>query len=167
MGIFKKIIDLLTKKNHMTKKEEDELFFGKKKYERILDKHFELNSKIKENYKKRKNEKNYRKAINACKKQIEIADDVMQAFKQKYKDDLKKTYIFYKDEYTFEEYIKKEKKDHPFDPVSHRGYKQLAIIKHKNGEYEEVIKLCKKAKNQGWRGDWDKRIKRAEKKLNS
>jgi hypothetical protein len=91
----------------------------------------------------------------------------MKAFKKKYIDDLKKSYILHKDEYTLEKYIEKEKKDHPFDPVSHRGYKQLSIIKHKNGEYEEVIKLCKKAKSQGWRGDWDKRIKRAEKKLNS
>jgi len=41
----------------------------------------------------------------------------------------------------------------------------LAIIKYKQERYKEVIELCKKAKKQGWNGNWDKRIERARKRL--
>jgi tetratricopeptide (TPR) repeat protein len=49
--------------------------------------------------------------------------------------------------------------------ASHPGYEQLAIILHKQGKYEDVIKLCKQAKSEKWNGDWDSRIERAKKKL--
>jgi len=48
---------------------------------------------------------------------------------------------------------------------SHPGYKQLAIIYHKQGKYDEVIKLCEQAKSEWWKGDWDKRIEAAKIKL--
>ncbi|MFM5630338.1 hypothetical protein [Aeromonas veronii] len=47
---------------------------------------------------------------------------------------------------------------------SHKGYQQLAIILEKLAEYQKCIKICIKAKNQGWSGDWDKRIERCLKK---
>jgi hypothetical protein len=137
-----------------------------KEKENILDLHFKYNELIKEYYKKRNEEPEaLKKAINYCKKQIDIADKAMESFKKEYKERMKRTYEFESNKTTFEEYLRKEKKKHPFDPPSHRGFKQLAIIKYKQERYKEVIELCKKAKKQGWNGDWDKRIERARKKL--
>jgi hypothetical protein len=47
----------------------------------------------------------------------------------------------------------------------HTGYKQLCIIRDKQGNYAEVIRLATQAKAEGWPGDWDKRIEKAKKKL--
>jgi hypothetical protein len=47
----------------------------------------------------------------------------------------------------------------------HTGYKQLCIIREKQGNYNEVIRLSTEAKEAGWPGDWDKRIEKAKKKL--
>lgn len=77
-------------------------------------------------------------AIQACKLQIELAPQAANAFRK--------------------EYIKQ-----PLPrPV---GYEQLAIIREKEKNYLEAIKLSKQAKKQGWAGDWDKRIERCEKKF--
>lgn len=164
MGILNKF------KKLFSKKPKDKIDKGKMIHKsdvnNILDRHFKYNEMIKKNYKKRnEDDKYYNKAITACEKQIEISDQVMKAFKKEYKDTIKRGYKFYEDEFTFEEYKNKELEEHPFIPPAHRGYKQLSIIKHKEGKYEEVINLCNKAKKQGWNGDWDKRIKRAENKL--
>ena len=48
---------------------------------------------------------------------------------------------------------------------SHPGYRQLAIILDKRGEFDEAKKFARKAKEQGWSGDWEKRIARCEAKL--
>lgn len=48
---------------------------------------------------------------------------------------------------------------------SHLGYKQLSIILEKQGKFKEVVKLCEKARKQGWRGDWDRRIEKCNKKI--
>jgi hypothetical protein len=48
----------------------------------------------------------------------------------------------------------------------HRGFQQLAIIREKQGDYAEAIRLCREAESQGWRDgndDWSKRIARLEK----
>jgi len=39
------------------------------------------------------------------------------------------------------------------------------IIREKQGNHTEVLRLAEQAKTQGWTGDWDKRIERAMKKL--
>jgi len=76
------------------------------------------------------------KTIEACYKQIEISDKV----------------------------IKPMLNDFGCLP-KHTGYERLCIIFHRQGKYEEVINLAIKAKQQGWAGTWDNRIKRAENKL--
>jgi len=105
----------------------------------ILDEHFLQSQNIETYYKKREIPAFMDKTIEACKKQIAIADEAVKAFKEEYNDD--------------------------FLP-SHKGYKQLAIIYEKQKKYEAAIALCKKAKEQGWMGDWEKRIERCTKKLN-
>lgn len=43
---------------------------------------------------------------------------------------------------------------------AHSGFKQLCIIREKEGNYAEAIELAKRASSEGWAGDWDKRIER-------
>jgi hypothetical protein len=109
------------------------------KYEKILDIHFELNHQISSYYKDREIEDNLEKAIDACKKQIELAEKAKQAF-----------VILYDDE----------------NLPHHKGFSQLAIILEKQNKKEECIKICEIAKMQGWNDDWDNRINRLQKKLN-
>lgn len=47
---------------------------------------------------------------------------------------------------------------------SHHCFKQLAIIEEKRGHFAEAIDLCEEAKQEGWLGDWDKRMARLRKK---
>ncbi|QKG84515.1 hypothetical protein GXN76_08510 [Kroppenstedtia pulmonis] len=49
----------------------------------------------------------------------------------------------------------------------HYGYKQLAIIYDKQGQYSDAIQLCRQALSEGWKGDWETRIQRYEKNLKS
>jgi len=55
------------------------------------------------------------------------------------------------------------------DPVifshEHIGYKRMLMILAKEKDFEGIIKICKKAKSEGWRGDWDNRIEKARQKL--
>jgi len=53
---------------------------------------------------------------------------------------------------------------YPIIPT-HAGFKQLCIIREKQGNYEEVIKLAKTAEEHGWSGDWLKRIEKCKKKI--
>lgn len=47
----------------------------------------------------------------------------------------------------------------------HEAYQQLAIIRYKQGDYVESIRLSSEALAQGWSGDWESRIARSEKKI--
>lgn len=46
----------------------------------------------------------------------------------------------------------------------HLGYKQLAIIREKQGRDAEAIRLAEQAQAQGWSGDWAGRIGRIERR---
>jgi hypothetical protein len=48
---------------------------------------------------------------------------------------------------------------------SHLGYRQLAIILEKRGEFEEATAVVRQARAQGWSGDWEKRIARCEARI--
>ena len=48
---------------------------------------------------------------------------------------------------------------------AHKGYLQLAVIREKEGDYQEAKRLSQKAQRQGWDGDWQKRIERCQTKL--
>lgn len=105
----------------------------------IMDIHFLYGQLVIVHYSNRLiDPKSFNKSIKACEQQIEIASQVAKAFKEELVDG--------------------------FMP-SHRGYKQLAIIKEKEKKYQAVIDLCTKAQKEGWRGDWEHRIERCRKKL--
>ena len=52
----------------------------------------------------------------------------------------------------------------PFRPPAHHGFRQLAIVREKEGDVAGALRLCEEARRQGWAGDWDRRIARLEKK---
>jgi len=105
----------------------------------VLDIHFIYQSKLETYYKNRDNDLDaLEKAIEACKQQIEIAPKAKVAFQKEYK----------------------------VSPLpSHKGFEQLAIIEEKRKNYEIAIEISKEALEQGWAGDWEKRIERCLKRL--
>lgn len=104
-----------------------------------LDEHFAYNSIIQIYYKLRDSEKLYfEKAVDACKNQIKISLKSKEAFLKEYKNSSLPSTV---------------------------GFQQLAIIYEKSKEYSSAIETCKIALEQGWAGDWEKRIERCELKL--
>lgn len=49
-----------------------------------------------------------------------------------------------------------------FELPSHPGFERLAINAEKEKNYQFAIEVSRQAKQQGWRGDWDKRIERCQ-----
>lgn len=116
--------------------------------ERVLDAfdiHLQIGFKIESSYKKRTADpKALQQTIDYCLQQINIAEEA------------KDVWI-------------KEQKLLGLDPhllPFHKGYTQLCTILEKQKRFDELIKLATQAREQGWRGDWDKRIQRAEIKVN-
>ncbi len=105
----------------------------------VLDMHFLYNYQISLFYKERSDPAYFDKAMEACKRQIEMTDQSLAAFRKDYKSS---------------------------DFPGHKGYHQLAIIVwEKEKKLDAAITLCKRAIDQGWSGDWEKRIERCKKKL--
>jgi len=100
----------------------------------IIDSHFFYDASIRFYYSDRENKESMRKAIEACRKQIDIAPSAAENFKRL-----------------------------QGRMPEHTGYKQLAIILDKQNKYDEAIKICKQAESEGWSGDWIPRIARYEK----
>ena len=95
---------------------------------------------IKFYYANREKENHFDLAIEYCQKQIHISKQVKKAWLIKNFND-------------------------PQLP-GHFGFKQLAIIYEKQGEYEEALELTKRCLEEGWNNkDSKKRIDRLEKKL--
>ena len=107
----------------------------------VLDRHFFYQVKLELHYKDRDKAGHLQQAIEACLKQIELAPQARQAFKEKYA--------------AFGQ----------ANLPSHRGYGQLAIVLEKQGRLRESIELCIRAESEGWAGDWQHRIDRCRKKL--
>lgn len=104
-----------------------------------LDQHFLFQQMIEVYYKDRSDPTQLQAAISACRQQIAISSKAAKSFCTKHKN---------------------------LPLPSHKGYEQLAIILEKTGNLQEVIDLCRKAKDQGWSGNWEQRIEKCEKKLN-
>lgn len=104
----------------------------------VLDEHFNLSETIPVYYRDREKPGMLDKAMDACKKQIELAPLAARQFLKEY----------------------------PGQPLpTHRGYEQLVIILAKEGKYGEAVELCQQAKKQGWAGDWENRIDRYQRSL--
>lgn len=105
-----------------------------------LDIHFLYGTKVEISYKDRTRlTEGLETAIKACEQQIFFSKKSAGEFLKKYKG----------------------------SPLpSHRGFLQLAIIREKQKEFEQVITLCNQALSDGWFGDWEKRIVRCKRKMN-
>ena len=104
----------------------------------ILDQHFTLLNVIKVFYRDRANDAvSLDLAIGACEKQILLAPLAAEAFKR-------------------EEGME--------TLPAHTGFEQLAIIRERDGDFDEAIRLSRDALRQGWARDWEKRIARCCKK---
>ena len=100
----------------------------------ILDLHFVYHSMIELNYRDRERIPDALEiAIGACRKQIALAPRAADVFNREWK------------------LIPR--------PV---GFWQLAVILEKQGNYNEAIALVMQALEQGWAGDWEKRIARCK-----
>ena len=107
----------------------------------IIDNHFLYQTKVKIYYRNRdRDPKALDRAIEACNQQIDIGPRAIKAFREELGEELGNTL------------------------PTHKGFEQLAIIKEKQKNYSEAIDICKKALQQGWSGDWEKRIERCLKK---
>jgi hypothetical protein len=103
----------------------------------ILDLHFVYHSMIELNYRDRERIPDALEiAIGACRKQIALAPRAADVFNREWK------------------LIPR--------PV---GFWQLAVILEKQGNYNRAIALATQALEQGWAGDWEKRIARCKQRL--
>lgn len=89
-------------------------------------------------------------AIQVCVAQIAIAPQVAKAFKREHEKLQKRT-------------INSDRRH--FHLPRHVGFEQLAIIREKQQDYAEAIRLSEMAMKQGWGGDFEGRIARCQKKL--
>jgi hypothetical protein len=48
---------------------------------------------------------------------------------------------------------------------AHRGFERLVILADKAGDDAEVIRLCSLAHQQGWNGDWERRLSKAHERI--
>ncbi len=119
----------------------------------FLSKHFHYSNQIQAFYARRNESPEYLdKAIEACNKQISIAREAA--------DDFRRPTVLY------QMVPDRTKKPNPeIELPSHLGYRQLCIIREKQGNFTEVIRLAEEAKSIGWNGDWDNRIEKMQIKL--
>jgi len=118
----------------------------------IIDRHFVYSEMVEMFYKDRAQPGALDAAILACECQIAIAPQAQADFESGDRGNAAAT-------------------GHPYEPDyyarSHRGFVQLAIIREKQGDYAEALRLCREAQGQGWKDghdDWSKRIARLEKR---
>ena len=45
------------------------------------------------------------------------------------------------------------------------GYKRILMLLAKEKDFEQIIKICEKAKSEGWKGEWDNHIEKAKMKI--
>lgn len=104
----------------------------------IEDRHFSIQVLIQEAYRLRDAHREaLDDAVAACREQIDLAPRVASMMRQRY--------------------------DGPLP--SHVGFEQLAIILEKQRAYAEAADLVQQAREQGWAGDWDKRLERLHRRM--
>ncbi|PTX58676.1 hypothetical protein C8P63_11574 [Melghirimyces profundicolus] len=47
----------------------------------------------------------------------------------------------------------------------HPGFEMLTSLNEENGEWEEALRLAREARDQGWDGDWDLRVRQLEERV--
>lgn len=105
----------------------------------VLDRHYYLDGKASFYYRCRDLAPAYLKiSLDTMRKDVTLASKAAKAYRKKWGED---------------------------ELPTHPGFRHLAVLYEKDKQYEIAIRLCKAAKKQGWKGDWDKRIERCSKKF--
>ena len=106
---------------------------------KLLDRHFTYQQMAQAYYRHRNDDPEALDlAIDACEKQIHLGPEAAKVFLAE----------------DTEDYL-----------PAHHGFQQLAIIREREKDYAEAIRLCREAMAQGWGGEWEKRIARCENRL--
>ena len=106
---------------------------------KLLDRHFVYQQMAQAYYRHRNDDPEALDlAIDACEKQIHLGPEAAKVFLAE----------------DTEDYL-----------PAHHGFQQLAIIREREKDYAEAIRLCREAMAQGWGGEWEKRIARCENRL--
>lgn len=108
------------------------------------------------------------KVIEACQAQIDIASTVARCMREEHAKttiSLSRPFQYSSLSDISDSEVEATLKGLNYSLPSHSGYEQLAIILEKQGDFSEAIRLAQQAKQEGWKGDWDKRIDRCQKKL--
>jgi hypothetical protein len=121
----------------------------------IIDVHFLYSQIIHVYYRHRDQPGAMNTVLRFCDRQIEIGPQVMAAMIEEHRTGQERS----------AQMFGRTEPPRPFDPPSHLGFRQLCIIRTKEGKHDEVIRLCETAIAQGWMGDWQRRIERARKSL--
>lgn len=105
-----------------------------------LSVHFYYHSRIIHWYKQRDRDPHaLGKAIEACEQQIAMSTIAAIAFQEKYPNQ---------------------------QLPGHHGFHQLAIIREKQDDYSEAIRIARQAQSAGWAGDdWTGRVERCKRKM--
>lgn len=104
---------------------------------RLRAAHVRLTAWINYHYRQRDDQNHLRRAIELCEKQVAVGHHISLTLRRAGLQKL----------------------------PTHRGFRLLAITAEREGRYKEAIWLCRTAKYQGWRGDWDKQIERCLQQL--
>lgn len=104
----------------------------------VLDQHFLYQAKMQTYYRYRNVDQfALPRAIEACQQQIEMDKQAAAAFREQYGERL----------------------------PAHVGFRQLAIIREKQGDFASAISLAQRALREGWAGDWKYGLERCQKKI--
>ncbi|MBV9468008.1 MAG: hypothetical protein JO316_02455 [Abitibacteriaceae bacterium] len=105
---------------------------------RILELHYTYQVMIQIYYRDRHDPTSLAVAMEACKKMIALAPQAAEAFQREF----------------------------PQRPLPrHYGFNLLSLLQDRRRNYHDVIRLCQMAFDQGWDGDWQRRIDASRVKL--
>lgn len=111
--------------------------------EEVFRKHLILGSLGDIYYKHRENPECFNRAIDYYKKQIAMSKEAKEAWiESDRRIGIKETKM-----------------------PKHVGYERMAIILEKEKKYEEAYNISREAVAEGWKGEWEKRIEKLEKKM--
>ena len=123
----------------------------------VLDLHFHYSTMIQVYYKNRDVPASLTRAAWACQRQIELSPQAASEFKREHRE-LRASAI--RDGYDSNLPARCKL-------PRHIGFQQMCIILEKEGDYKGALRLAKRASREGWDGDWDRRIPKLEKRVDS
>jgi hypothetical protein len=123
----------------------------------VLDLHFHYSAMVQIYYKDRDDQASLARSVWACQRQIELSPQAASEFKREH-GELKASAI--RDGYSSNLPARCKL-------PRHIGFQQMCIILEKNGDFKVALRFANRAFREGWDGDWDRRISRLERRIDS